>query len=85
MIQIVESGLKERGVGVSLELPPEPLVMLVLETVERLVDDNKRLTDHTSRMEAKIDKLAYIAASLACRLDKKGEEVLGSDFGFEGR
>jgi hypothetical protein len=84
MIQIVESALKERGVGVSLELPPEPLVMLVLETVERLVDDNKRLTDHTSYMESKIDKLADIAASLARRLYNKDEEVLDSDFGFEG-
>jgi hypothetical protein len=84
VIQIVESDLKGRGVEVSLDLPPEPLVMLVLETVKRLVGENKRLTDHASHMEAKTNKLAYIAASLAGRLDKKGEEVLNSDFGFEG-
>jgi hypothetical protein len=82
-IQVQESYAKIRGVQVRLEIPPEPLICLIQEAVEKLVDTKNKVEKQLEYMEARVDKLAYIASKLADRLGEKGEAVRYADFGVE--
>jgi hypothetical protein len=82
-IMVKEGYGKERGVEVALDIPPEPLIYLVQEAVENLIDAKMKAEQNLEYMKARADKLAYIASKLADRLSKKGESVRHADFGIE--